>query len=86
MKKLFNIYGRKVNKGGTHAFLYADLNMGDSGVVCEHGSAYFYLCITQTVSMPACVCAHFFFLSSICLFVLCALLLCLDKKKKYLCR
>lgn len=56
MKKLFNIYGRKVNKGETHAFSYADLNMGDSGAVCEHGSVCFYSCITRTV-FSACMCA-----------------------------
>lgn len=62
MEKLFNIYGKKVNKGETHAFLYADLNMEDSGVVCEHGSAYFYFRITRTVCpcLLACVQAYFF--------------------------
>lgn len=55
MKKLFNIYGRKVNKGETRAFSYADLSMGDSGAMCEHGSAYFYFCITRTAFLSACV-------------------------------
>lgn len=78
MKKLFNIYSRKVNKEETHAFFFnADLNMGDSRVVCEHGSAYFR--ITLSVSMPACVCASFFFFSPVYSSVLRALLLCLDK-------
>ena len=81
-KKVFNIYSRKVNKGERHAFLYADLNIGDSGVVCEHGSTYFYfLHYSDCFHAYMCVCKPVFVFFLVYGSVLCVLLLCLSKIK-----
>lgn len=63
MKKMFNIYSRKVNKGEVCMCVCAhvcvscaqNLSVGDSGAVCERGSACLKLCIPPSLSVSACV-------------------------------